>query len=59
MMEDGYRAAAATLAVAILENQPDQPNHRPTVLTGTQYQDRLLETYFDVLEKIRTAEPQA
>jgi len=53
-METGQREAAAVLAIAILENRSELPNHRPAILKGKHYQDRLIEIYFEVLEKIRT-----
>jgi hypothetical protein len=54
-MEDRHSAAAATLAVAILENQPDLPNGRVEKLKGKAYEDRLIEAYFEVLKKLQAS----
>jgi hypothetical protein len=54
-MDDGHNAAAATLAVAILENQDDLPNGRAENLRGKAYEDRLIETYLAVLTRLRQA----
>lgn len=51
-MESDHKVAAAILAVAILNNQADKPNGRPTVLKGKPYEERLIETFFQVLKSI-------
>lgn len=51
-MESDHKAAAAILAVAILNNQADKPNGRPALLKGEPYEERLIETYFELLKRI-------